>query len=154
MIFAILSICKLLASHFIPFQNFVCKHVNILQAYKCCCCCFFFCHFLHFSIPYLCVSVFTEVSFMQLRLLTIFSKGSIFCHPLDLFNFSLGQLLICACWQPPCLLHLGLGHLNVCPHCDGCLLWSWKHTDAKTDFVKSQFLNTIVRRWCKCLSLT
>lgn len=91
MIFAILSICKLLASHFILFQNFVCKrkHFTGLKMLG-----FFVVIFYIFQYLYKCVSVFTEISFMQLRLLTIVSKSSIFCHPLDLFNFSLGQLLI------------------------------------------------------------
>lgn len=41
--------------------------------------------------------VLSQIGFMHLVLLTVFSGCSVFCHPLDLLHFRLSQLLFGVC---------------------------------------------------------
>lgn len=89
--------------------------------------------------------VLSQVSFMHLVLLTVFSGRSVFCHPLDLLHFRLSQLFVGICWQFACRVHLWLGHLDVSPQRDGGLLSSWPHKRATQIIfiisIKNTFLN-------------
>lgn len=76
------------------------------------------------------VLVLSQVSFMHLVLLAVFSERSVFRHPLDLLHFSLSQLFLGVCWQFARRVHLWLGHLDVRPQRDGGLLSSWTHKRA------------------------